>query len=505
MRQAVPAREAYCEPKPKVNAAVANKEAAAQRGVERALRAHGLLIGCVGIFVGVIAVRLPREIGQDTWLSLLVGRRIVHAGIPHHDVLTAWTLGHTWVDQQWLGHLLSYGIYAAGGMVLLSLCQVLLLGGAVAAAVAFARRNGAAARTIAWLLVATIYPILLAAGGVRTQTFVLPLFVAVIALLVLDARRPTNAVFVTLLILVLWANLHGSVVIAAGLVALRGLLGLTEATNRMRYLALLVGAVISVGVTPYGTGVLGYYHATLVNPAFRNIVTEWGPLTPSLANAPVIILIGGAIWLLARRTREVGRFGLLAEIALIVTTLAAVRSAVWLGLASLVVLAPALDAELGGRELSVERMNRLIGLFGLAFAAIMLAATLSQGTGGLTNSSFPPAAGETVARAASARPHASIYSNERYADWLLFEHPELTGRVAFDARFEMLTGEQLQRIFMWTNQITDDWRRAIAGSGVVVLDLPDEQPIQSSLLRRGSALRQAYGDNQIAVFATSSK
>src|SRR5438093_675889 len=160
----------------------AGQAAQSQTRLGRLLRAHGLLIGCVGIFAGIIAVRLPREIGQDTWLSLLVGRRIVNTGIPHHDVFTAWTLGQTWIDQQWLANLLSYGIYAAGGIVLLSLCQVLLLGGAVAGAVAFARREGSSARTIAWLLVATIYPILLAAGGVRTQTFVLPLFVVVLAL-----------------------------------------------------------------------------------------------------------------------------------------------------------------------------------------------------------------------------------------------------------------------------------------------------------------------------------
>src|SRR5437867_4744665 len=102
-----------------------------ERRLGRLLRAHGLIIGCVGIFAGVIAVRIPQEIGQDTWLTLLVGRRIAHAGIPRHDVFTAWTLGQTWVDQQWLTHLLSYGIYAAGGMVLLSLAQVLFLGGAV--------------------------------------------------------------------------------------------------------------------------------------------------------------------------------------------------------------------------------------------------------------------------------------------------------------------------------------------------------------------------------------
>jgi hypothetical protein len=64
----------------------------------------------------------------------------------------------------------------------------------------------------------------------------------------------------------------------------------------------------------------------------------------------------------------------------------------------------------------------------------------------------------------------------------------------------MLSGDQLQRIFVWTNQITDDWRRAIVGSGVVVLDLPDEQPIQASL--RNTGLRETYKDEQIAVFVT---
>jgi hypothetical protein len=198
------------------------------------------------------------------------------------------------------------------------------------------------------------------------------------------------------------------------------------------------------------------------------------------------------------------RFELLAELVLIASALWALRSAVWLGLGSIILLAPALDSELGGRELAVERMNRLVGLFGAAFAAIMLAATLSQGSSGLTSSSFPKAAGNTVARAAASRPHATIYSNERYADWLLFEHPELTGRVAFDARFEMLSADQLQRIFVWTNQITDHWRRTIAGSGVVVLDLPDEQPIKSSLQRSGN-LRATFSNKDIAVFVRPSR
>ena len=65
----------------------------------------------------------------------------------------------------------------------------------------------------------------------------------------------------------------------------------------------------------------------------------------------------------------------------------------------------------------------------------------------------------------------------------------------------MLSAAQLQRIFVWTNQITDDWRRTIDGAGVVVLDLPDEEPLQASL-RQGNALHEVYGNKEIAVFVT---
>jgi hypothetical protein len=470
------------------------------RSVGRPLRTHGLLIGCVGIFTGVIAARLPKEILQDTWLSLLVGRRIANHGLPHHDVLTAWTLGKDWVDQQWLAHLLAYGLYAAGGLIVLAVCHVLLLGASVGGAVAFARRSGVTARTTAWLLVACIYPILLAAGGVRTQSFVLPLYVAVLALLIRDARAPSNRVFLTLPLLALWANMHGSVVVGAGLVALRGIVGLAGRQSLARNVALVLGALASVLATPYGYGVLSYYRHTLINPAFRSLVTEWGPPTPSLVNAPIFLLIAAAIWLLARYTKLIATFGVLAELMLIVLSLGAIRSVVWLGLGSLMLLAPALDVELRRKELSVERMNKMVAIVGIYFVALILIVVVARGDSGLSKS-FPTAAGLAVARAAAADPSTHVYSNERFADWLLFEHPELTGRVDFDARFELLSPPQLQRIFNWTNQITDHWRDAVDGSRIIVLDLEAEQPLEATLAR-SHRLSIAFKDSHTAVFVS---
>src|SRR4051812_13336370 len=42
---------------------------------------------------------------SDTWLALVAGRVVAGGGPPSTDMLTAWTLGREWVDQQWLGQL----------------------------------------------------------------------------------------------------------------------------------------------------------------------------------------------------------------------------------------------------------------------------------------------------------------------------------------------------------------------------------------------------------------
>src|SRR5882724_10405602 len=83
------------------------------------LRVDGFLLGLVASIAAVVTARLSIGISQDTWSSLLAGRIVAHSGLPHHDTLTYWSLGKSWIDQQWLAHLASYGLYEAGGLVLL--------------------------------------------------------------------------------------------------------------------------------------------------------------------------------------------------------------------------------------------------------------------------------------------------------------------------------------------------------------------------------------------------
>jgi len=75
---------------------------------------------------------------------------------------------------------------------------------------------------------------------------------------------------------------------------------------------------------------------------------------------------------------------------------------------------------------------------------------------------------------------------DRYADWLVFEHPQLAGRIAYDSRFELLTSRQLRSIVEFRNRV-NGWRSTIGGYSVLVLDkVEDHQPIKA-LLRAGEA------------------
>jgi hypothetical protein len=131
--------------------------------------------------------------------------------------------------------------------------------------------------------------------------------------------------------------------------------------------------------------------------------------------------------------------------------------------------------------------------------AVLAATTVvGRGSDGLTRA-FPSDAGDAVAEAANALPGARVYSNERFSDWLMLEHGSLRGRIAYDARFELLTPVQLQRITDWKNELTDRWESAAAGSRVLVVDMSSEAQTEATL-RGTPGVRETYRDGRVAVF-----
>src|SRR6478609_4542027 len=188
-------------------------------GLLAVLEKDGTVVVVVAAFAATLITHLRTALAADGWMALLSGRVVAQHGLPSHDTLTIWAHGRTWVDQQWLAQLGLYGVDRLGGLPLVMLVHALLVTLGLAGAAVLARRLGGSARSVTW----TALPVLVAywpgAAVMRPQSFAYPLFVAVLWLLLDDLRLHSRRVYLVLPLLVLWANLHGSVIVGAALLA----------------------------------------------------------------------------------------------------------------------------------------------------------------------------------------------------------------------------------------------------------------------------------------------
>ena len=427
-----------------VPAPAARPVAAVPRTLRHLFEEECFIVLAISLTLVAVTVVAPVSmIVPDTWLALVDGRWIAEHGLPHVDQLTAWTAGTHWVDQQWLGQLAFYGLALAGGIkaclaVALGLDALALVGAAFAA-----RRLGASTASVALgiLIPVVVGPWLLQA---RTQSLALPLFVAVYALVAADARRPSRWIYATIPLLVLWANVHGSASLGAGLVLLHGLLEL--ARRRPRGLILVLAAPATLIASPYGFGLIGYYKTMLISSPLGDYVLEWGPTHLDAGTAPFFALAFLTVYLIARRGDTVSVFERVALPLFVLLGLLAGRNTLWLGLACAISAPTLFDSALGPPLPLTRGMRRLnIGLSVAAVALVAVVATvmLSRPTSTLLES-WPRAGAAAVA--AAAGPSGRVFADDRHSDWLLWEQPQLSGRLAYDVRFELFSRAQLARV-----------------------------------------------------------
>ncbi|HEX3806431.1 MAG TPA: hypothetical protein VHV52_06585 [Gaiellaceae bacterium] len=441
-------------------------------GTRAFLGENGLIVAVVAAWAAVLCVWLPHLFVSDTWLALVDGRLIARHGVPHHDTLTYWTLGTHWVDQQWGAQLVLYELDRIGGLRLAAALAVVAVGVTLALAAVAARRLGASARSTA-LVALIVVPMAPWLAQLRTQLFALPLFAIAFALLAADARRPGRRVFLVLPLLVVWANLHGSVSLAAGLAALYGLTLLWK--RALRGLPLLL-APVALLVSPYGFGLFGYYHLMLLHPPFARVVKEWQPMRVGGGTA---LFFAGALAFVAlwgRHRRTLTSFEQWALPVLLVGALIAVRNAVWFELALAVSLPRLLDAAWrpAPATVGVRRINVALAALGVLAAVAVLATHFTRSPSWLDRAGSPAAAA-AVAHAAGA--HGVVLADDQHADWLLWERPELAGRVAYDVRFELFDARQMNQIVQLDDAHAAAWRRCGATMSVVTYGSTKQQKL----------------------------
>lgn len=243
----------------------------------------------------------------DTGWHIATGRWIVtHGAVPRSDPFSFTARGHPWVAHEWLSELAMYAAWRAGGWSGL----ILLFGIATAALYAIValhlrrwQRPGAAALMMVYLSIGLGQSLL-----ARPHLLALPMLAAwLIALLHARERDRAPPLALALLMLV-WANAHGSFVFGLALAGGLGLEALVSATpgDRMRAIRQWglfgVASLAAALATPAGLDGL-LYPLYVNNLVLLPLIAEWQPARFGGATSLEVLLLSGLFFVLLRPVR----------------------------------------------------------------------------------------------------------------------------------------------------------------------------------------------------------
>ena len=459
---------------------------------------NGLPVVLTALLGAALLLLAPALFVSDSWLALAAGREVAVHGLPTHDGIALLTQGRRWTDQQWLAQLILYGEWVLGGLRLAVIANVGLVVLTFASAIGAARLRGASARSVFYVTVPCLF-IAPWAWQIRPQTFALPLFVWTVHLLTRDVRRPSRAALAVFPMLVVWANLHGSVVLGATIATVAGVAAIARDRRvSFRAAAFVLGPWGCVLASPYAFHLPAYYRLVLVDARFARYVVEWQHTRPAPLTAVFYAVAIATLALVAMRRRRFNGYELSILALTLVEANLAIRGIVWFGLATQVLVPFALDDILHPppRSSWLGRLDRVLA--GLAIAALVATlVVVARRPQGRLERDWP---GQAALALAEQPRSATVFTSDRLADWLLWRVPSLRGRIGYDSRFELLDSRELDPLLDFADQRGPDWARAAADYDVIVLDLTQHAGRLASL-RSDRSLTIVYVKvGEVAVF-----
>jgi hypothetical protein len=256
-----------------------------------------LLTTLLFLAIAVAAFLMPAQ--GDTWWQLRAGQEMWRT----RDFLLRDTFSHTvngapWPNHEWLSQVLFYGAYAAGGLPLVTIVS----GAAVTGAWWLVWKLTPGSARAKLLLTSFVIASASAMWSPRPQ--VLSLLLLALMVVLLCRRRYLWLPFVFLL----WANLHGAVVM--GLLLLAAALVATGLENREALSGLVIASACCLLVTLATP--LGMTFWTEIARSLARIrqlgIQEWSPprLT-SLSLIPFWLVVVALVGLMVTRARALSR------------------------------------------------------------------------------------------------------------------------------------------------------------------------------------------------------
>jgi hypothetical protein len=424
------------------------------------------------------------------------------------DPFTFTAFGEPWLNQQWGAGVLFalvQGPTGWGGLVVL---RALLVGAAVGL-VAVAALRWLPARPAALLALAG-FVVGIASLGLRAQLFGIVLFAAVLAILAWRDRRPRLTWLIPLLVLA-WANLHGSFFLGPAAVAVALVEDLVARRSGLRrLLAVLALSLVASCVSPFGPGVWGYALGMATNGEITRLITEWQRTSPlTVTGALFYASVVGAGWLIleARRRDVRPSWPALAWLAaLAILGAYAERGIAWWAFGAPVALAPTIASLLPepGPLRTDPRPLRVLNagvVLVLAVAVVALQPLWRSGDPRTGQVGLLRDAPDGLARslASLAGPADRVVAPQPWASWFEWATPGVP--VMVDSRVEVVPASA------WADYTTivaggDAGLATLGDIGVtvVVVDHATQSALESALRTSGAGWRLAYEDADGAIF-----
>lgn len=394
----------------------------------------------------VLAALIANLPSVDLAYHLRAGAEILAGnGIPTVDAWTFTAAGTPWTDQQWGAQVILAAVYQVGGWTGLVVLRAALIGVIFSCLFVIGLRRGLGMRRAAWLTLAA-FLVSAVALGLRPQLIGMALF-AIVLLLVTDRRAHPGRLWAVPLIVLVWANVHGSFFLGPVVLGLAWLEDLHDRQPGARRLLVIAGmSALAACVTPFGPAVWAYAFGLSTNSEVTARITEWQPT--SLRSIPGILFFGSAlavVALIARRGRTTAWPTLAWLAVFFLIGVYALRGVAWwpLGavaaIAGVLVTGPVEDParpELLGSPL-MRRLN-LVVVGAIVVAGIALLPIWRPIEPGLDApagvvGTAPP--GITSALRATARPTDRLFNPQPWGSWFEFALPDVP--VAIDSRIEL--------------------------------------------------------------------
>jgi hypothetical protein len=236
--------------------------------------------------------------GDVSW-HIATGQWIIaHLAIPHVDPFSFTWAGRPWVPIEWLAEVLYAGAFRAAGYGGVAA----LVTAALMAVNAFVYFNAARSLRFALLPVVLMDLVLVPMTLARPHVLAWPL-IAGWTWLMLGARRKDRAPPIwAALLMVVWANLHGSFVMGLAIAGAFGLEALVASADKARTARQwgLFGALCAAAVFVNANGLAGVFHPfKIASLAMLPLIDEWKPSNPAITPfffAVLAIVLGLIGW-----------------------------------------------------------------------------------------------------------------------------------------------------------------------------------------------------------------